>query len=499
MRVARTGVRSVLSDNTTAVLLRGSRRGTDGCSVVFGALTGSRDGSRGRTIACVCHRLHDTSPTSSTDTERIFRGLFFSGGHCSLNSINHCHVGHGLGLDASPRVHVLAGRSVVRVVGCLVGLVGSGTDISSVSRLDGHHIHAIKRRLTGRFGVNLTHVDHAVHRQVGIHSGRIFAPASLVGTGAVSDIVGSFFNAGPLSRFVSRAGPLTRIARGHELSTLNPNNLSQRHTNFRIHSIRCARCNHLYPVRSPRKPGVNLVSSLYMCTGVGGLKFVRAPCHGITRSRISVSGSRIICLATRSRRNLVVNRNGTPLQPSNSFVEGIIGYHRSTSCPIMPPSRIDLVSITPRRVTSISTDLVPFLRRSSNRHTLVNYGVVHRTIPLLRGSTPVINAKLRGRLYRSSQAVVATRNSNIIRCLSTAAVHVLCSHARRRRFISFRPTLGRCHVPGFHHAGRGVIVSLEPVYGGNRHIGHNSVLARNCTARGNRLTLKQGLLITCVP
>ncbi len=498
--LSRRGISLVLRGNITDILLRGRGVGASSCSVVFGALRGSRDGSRGRTILCVCHRLHGTSPTSSTDTHRIVGGLFFSRGHCSLNSINHCHVGGGLGLSASTSMHILAGRSVVRVVGCLVRLVGSGTLISSVSRLDGHHIHAMKRRLDGRFTVNLTHVDHAVHRHVGIHSGRIFDPASLVGTGAVSSMVGSFFKAGTLSRFVSRAGPLTRIARGHHFSTLNPNNLSHRHTNFRIHSMRCARCKHLYPVRSPRKPGVNLVSSLYICTGVGSLNFVRAPCHGMGGNIISLSlRANVRCLATRRRRDGVVNRNGTPLGRSKAFVHGGMGYHRSSSCPIMPPTRMGLVSMTPRRVTSVTTSLVPFLRRSSTRHTLVKSGVVHRTIPLLHDRSPVINANVRGRMYRSSHAVVATRNSNIVRCISSAAVHVLCSHARRRRFIDFRPTLGRCEVPGFHHAGRGVAVSLHPVYSGNRHIGTNSVLARNCSARGNRLTLNGGLLITCVP
>lgn len=497
--VRRRRVGRVVRSNIRGVLVRGSRPGRSSCSVVCGALRGSPDGSRGRTMLCVCHRLHGTSPTSSTDTHRMVGGLFFSRGECSLNSMNHCEVGGGLGLAASVSMHILAGRSVVRVVGCLVRLVGSGTSISSVSRLDGHHMHAMNRRLSGRFTINLTHVSHAVHRHVGIHSGRIFAPVSLVGTGAVSSIVGSFFKAGTLSRFVSRAGPLTRVARGHHVSTLNPNNLSHRHTKFRIHSIRCARCNHLYPVRAPRKPGVNLVSSLYMFTGVGSLKFVRAPCHGMRGTGMSLSSGNLVCLATRRRRNGIVTRNGTPLGSSKAFVHGGMGSHRSTSFPIIRPTRMRLVSISPRRVTSVTTSLVPFLRRSSTGHTLVKSGVVHRTIPLLEDRTPVMNANVRHRLIESSHARVATRNSNMVSCISTAAVHVLCSHARSRRFMDFRSTLGRCEVPGFHGAGRGVAVSLHPVYGENSQMAGNRVLARNCSARGNRLTLNGGLLITCVP
>lgn len=380
--------------------------------------------------------------------------------------------------------------SVFTAISCLVGLTYNINMASSVSRLKGHHVHTINRLLRGRVEVNFSEVREIVHREVALRirsSRRSVAPRTLVGVHPIITTVGRFFNSSPLSRFVSRGGPLTRLARGEELSTLNPNNLSESHTNFRIHSIRCARCNEVYPVRAPRNPGVNLVSCLTYCDHLGRCNFVRTPCHGIS-GRANYMASRIICVATSIRSGCAITRTGRPLSRGNEFLGGHIAYHRESRFLAYRPRGMSCVSISPGVIISITATVVPFLRGSSTGHTLVNTGVRHRTIPLLGARTPIMNANVRCGTTCSSNIIIITGHKNAMATISTRSVRVAIGTNR----------MSECRLIGFDNSGRNAYVGRHPVISLRRGIRSNRIVTSNPTAYGNRISLNGGTLVNFV-
>lgn len=183
-----------------------------------------------------------------------------------------------------------------------------------------------------------------------------------------------------------------------------------------------------------------------------------------------------------------MTRTGSILLRSKDFTGGVIVTHCVRSGLRIPVRHISCVSISPGRMITITATYVPFLRGSSSGHTLVNTGVRHRTIPLVGPRTPFINAKVRCGTTRSSNTTLLYRGSNIIRCISTGRVHI--HHSGN--------TLSGCRVVGFRHSGSKAYCGRHPVMTLNSHISINRALTSNPSVRGNRVTLKRGILITFV-
>lgn len=441
----------------------------------------------------------------------IVKGGFISVGSRISFSVSRLSVGRGIRCPALGRVlrtcdsrrrvgrtvgfevgRLVPGRvllsSVVTSVGCRFGLFCSVKGVSSVSRLKGEEVESINRLLRGRIEVNLSEVREIVGREVAIRSVRTVAPRTLIGVEPISTTVGRFFNDSRLSRFVSRGGPLSRLARGEELSTLKPKKLSERETKFRIHSIRRSRCKEVYPVRAPRKPGVNLVGSLSACTGVGRFKFVRSPCEGMSGRAKGIAG-RVRCLATSRRSLFVETRTGRPLRRSNAFMGGEMMYEAGgNTIRLIPAREISCVSVSPGRIISVTATVVPFLRGSSTGHTLVKTGVRHRTIPLIEERTPIVNAKIRCETTGSSNTIIITGGSNVTREMATSRV-----------VVGERSKMGsECGLLGFGHSGTNAYVGRTPVVGGNSRVRGNSIVTSKPTASLKRVTLNEGVFMTFV-
>lgn len=453
-----------------------------------GAVRGRKRFDRRRTLLRLCHGLHPNRPPAISNNRRLLCSHFRSPGHCSLNQMKHCGLGHGLQLGMPSAAQILAPASVLATVSCLVGLRFSVNDVSSVSRLNGHQIHSINRLLRGRIQMNLGHLRQVVQRHVAMSSTSTLAPTSLIGPGPLITTVGRFFNSDRLSRFVSRAGPLTRLARGHQVDTLNPNNLAQRQTNFTIHSVRPSRCKHVYPVRAPRNPGTNLVNSLTARTQIGRFNFVRAPFFG-TRGNQILGSQSPVCVATSRRSSLQITPKSVTASRRNCVLTSAIPIHCQRSFAAATSARISCMTISPMRVVSMTASLVPFLRRSSTGHTLVKSGVRQRTMPLLRPRHPLMNANLRTRTTHSSKVIVVDHASNRIICLSTSLVGIR----------SPRNGVRTCRLRGCRHSGRSAYLGRQPVIFPKSGMRTKRILTSNSTARNKRLTLKRGVLMTCVP
>ena len=131
-------------------------------------------------------------------------------------------------------------------------------------------------------------------------------------------------------------------------------------------ALRCEMALHslcrLCPIETPEGPNIGLISSLAMFAEVNDHGFIESPYRKIEKSngKGSFITDKIEYLSADDEDRVMVAQASTSHDNSGKIVEEKIRTRMKGDFPIVGPSDVDFIEVSPNQILSVATRLIPF-------------------------------------------------------------------------------------------------------------------------------------------
>ena len=118
----------------------------------------------------------------------------------------------------------------------------------------------------------------------------------------------------------------------------------------------------LCPIETPEGPNIGLISSLAMFAEVNSHGFIESPYRKVDKNGVgSVVTDKTEYLSADDEDRVLVAQASTEIDQKGEITEDLIRARVKGDFPIVSPSEVDYVEVSPNQILSVAAALIPFL------------------------------------------------------------------------------------------------------------------------------------------
>ena len=150
----------------------------------------------------------------------------------------------------------------------------------------------------------------------------------------------------------------------------------------------------LCPIESPEGPNIGLISSLCVYATINELGFIATPYRRVKDSLVDLNNDHVVYLTAEEEEDHVIGQGNAPLREDGSFIRDNVKCRQNAEFPVVPPSDVDLMDVSPQQIASVSAGLIPFLEHDDGHRALMGCNMMRQAVPLLHNDAPIVGTGL---------------------------------------------------------------------------------------------------------
>ena len=160
------------------------------------------------------------------------------------------------------------------------------------------------------------------------------------------------------------------------------------------------------PIETPEGPNIGLISSLSTYARINKLGFIETPYRKVENGRVT---NRIEYLTADIEDKYIVAQANAKVDKDGHFSDDRVPCRYKGDFPLVQPSKIDYMDVSPKQLVSIAAGLIPFLEHDDANRALMGSNMQRQAVPLLFTETPLVSTGLESRVAVDSGAVVVAK------------------------------------------------------------------------------------------
>ncbi len=177
--------------------------------------------------------LRNAEPPDEATARDVIDKLFFSDKRYDLGEVGRYRINKKLGLNTEMNVKVLTKEDIIKIIGYLIELINSKTDIDDIDHLSNRRVRTVGEQLYAQFGVGLARMARTIRERMNVRDNEVFTPVDLINSKTLSSVINSFFGTNQLSQFMDQTNPLAEMTHKRRMSALGPGGLSRERAGLR--------------------------------------------------------------------------------------------------------------------------------------------------------------------------------------------------------------------------------------------------------------------------
>jgi DNA-directed RNA polymerase subunit beta len=200
-----------------------------------------------------------------------------------------------------------------------------------------------------------------IRERMNVRDNEVFTPIDLINAKSISSVINSFFGTNALSQFMDQQNPLAEITHKRRMSALGPGGLSRERAGFEVRDVHYTHYGRLCPIETPEGPNIGLISSLCIYAKINELGFIETPYRRVTDSIVDTTDEGIEYFTAEEEESMVIAQGNAPLNDKGEFIKSKIKSRLGADFPVISPSEVNLMDVSPSQIASIAAALIPFL------------------------------------------------------------------------------------------------------------------------------------------
>ncbi|MCD8394637.1 MAG: DNA-directed RNA polymerase subunit beta [Bacteroidales bacterium] len=492
-------IQDILDSGVSTILLHKEDATTSDYSIIFNTLQKDTSNSEKEAIQYIYRQLRNAEPPDDASAREVITNLFFSEKRYDLGEVGRYRINKKLGLGTSMDVKVLTKEDIIAIIKYLIELINSKTDVDDIDHLSNRRVRTVGEQLYNQFGVGLARMSRTIRERMNVRDNEVFTPIDLINAKTISSVINTFFGTNALSQFMDQTNPLAEMTHKRRMSALGPGGLSRERAGFEVRDVHYTHYGRLCPIETPEGPNIGLISSLCVYAKINDLGFIETPYRKVENSKVNLNNDEVIYLAAEIEEGKVIAQGNAPLNDDGTFIRDKVKARLDADFPIVTPSQVELMDVSPTQIASIAASLIPFLEHDDANRALMGSNMMRQAVPLMRSESPIVGTGLEGQLIRDSRTQITAEGPGVIEYVDSTVIRIRYDRTPDEEFVAFEDAVNEYHIPKFRKTNQSTTIDLRPICEKGQRVKGGEILTEGYSTENGELALGRNLKVAFMP
>ena len=492
-------IQEILDSGVQTILLHKEDANTSDHSIIFNTLQKDTSNSEKEAIQYIYRQLRNAEPPDDASAREVITNLFFSEKRYDLGEVGRYRINKKLGLTTSMDVKVLTKEDIIAIIKYLIELINSKTDVDDIDHLSNRRVRTVGEQLYNQFGVGLARMSRTIRERMNVRDNEVFTPIDLINAKTISSVINTFFGTNALSQFMDQTNPLAEMTHKRRMSALGPGGLSRERAGFEVRDVHYTHYGRLCPIETPEGPNIGLISSLCVYAKINDLGFIETPYRKVENSKVNLNNDEVVYLTAEIEEGKVIAQGNAPLNDDGTFVRDKVKARLDADFPIVPPSDVELMDVSPTQIASIAASLIPFLEHDDANRALMGSNMMRQAVPLMRSESPIVGTGLEGQLIRDSRTQIMAEGEGTIEFVDARVIRIRYDRTPDQEFVAFEDAVKEYSIPKFRKTNQSTTIDLRPICSKGQRVKRGDILTEGYSTENGELALGRNLKVAFMP
>ena len=492
-------IEDILDSGSQTILLHKDAEMANKYAIIFNTLAKDPSNSEKEAVNYIYRQLRNADPVDDASAREVFQNLFFSDKRYDLGEVGRYRINKKLGLNTDMDVRVLTKDDIIEIIKYIIQLVNSNAAVDDIDHLSNRRVRTVGEQLANQFSIGLARMSRTIRERMNVRDNEVFTPTDLINAKTISSVINSFFGTNPLSQFMDQTNPLAEVTHKRRLSALGPGGLSRERAGFEVRDVHYTHYGRLCPIESPEGPNIGLISSLCIYAKINDLGFIVTPYRRVKNSKVDMDNKDVVYLTAEEEADKIIGQGNAPLNTDGTFIRDTVKCRQDADYPVVPPSEVDLMDVSPQQIASVSAALIPFLEHDDGHRALMGCNMMRQAVPLLHNDAPIVGTGLEKQVCEDSRTQITAEGPGVIEYVDATTIRILYDRTEEEEFVSFEPALKEYRIPKFRRTNQNMTIDLRPICNKGQRVKKGDILTEGYATENGELALGRNLLVAYIP
>ena len=468
----------ILESGAQTILVHKDEAVAQDYSIIFNTLQKDPSNSEKEAVLYIYRQLRNADPADDASAREVIQNLFFSDKRYDLGDVGRYRINKKLGLDTDMDVRVLTKEDIIEIIKYLIQLINSKATVDDIDHLSNRRVRTVGEQLSNQFSIGLARMSRTIRERMNVRDNEVFTPTDLINAKTISSVINSFFGTNPLSQFMDQTNPLAEVTHKRRLSALGPGGLSRERAGFEVRDVHYTHYGRLCPIESPEGPNIGLISSLCVYAKINELGFIQTPYRKVENGVANLNNNDIVYLTAEEEAEHIIGQGNAPLNDDGTFIREVVKCRQDADFPVVPPTDVDLMDVSPQQIASIAASLIPFLEHDDAHRALMGSNMMRQAVPLLHNEAPIVGTGIEKQVCE---------------------IRILYDRTEDEEFVSFEPALKEYRIAKFRRTNQNMTIDLRPICEKGQRVKKGDILTEGYATENGELALGRNLLVAYMP
>ena len=489
----------IIESGAQSVLIHHEEAGTSDYSIIFNTLQKDPSNSEKEAVLYIYRQLRNADPADDASAREVINNLFFSEKRYDLDEVGRYRINKKLGLSTDMSVRVLTKEDIIEIIKYLIELINSKATVDDIDHLSNRRVRTVGEQLSNQFAIGLARMSRTIRERMNVRDNEVFTPTDLINAKTISSVINSFFGTNALSQFMDQTNPLAEVTHKRRLSALGPGGLSRERAGFEVRDVHYTHYGRLCPIESPEGPNIGLISSLCVYAKINDLGFIETPYRKVHDSVVDLDNDHIVYLTAEEEEGKIIGQGNAPLNDDGTFIRAKVKCRQDADYPVVPPSQVDYMDVSPQQIASIAASLIPFLEHDDAHRALMGSNMMRQAVPLIRCEAPIVGTGIEKQVCEDSRTMITAEGDGVVKYVDATVIKILYDRTEDEDFISFDSALKEYRIPKFRRTNQNMTIDLRPICVKGQRVKKGDILTEGYATANGELALGRNLLVAYMP
>ena len=492
-------IQEILDSGVQNILLHKEDANTNDYAIIFNTLQKDTSNSEKEAIHYIYRQLRNAEPPDDASAREVITNLIFSEKRYDLGDVGRFRINKKLNLTTPMEVKVLTKEDIIAIIKYLIGLINSKTDVDDIDHLSNRRVRTVGEQLYNQFGVGLARMSRTIRERMNVRDNEVFTPIDLINAKTISSVINTFFGTNALSQFMDQTNPLAEITHKRRMSALGPGGLSRERAGFEVRDVHYTHYGRLCPIETPEGPNIGLISSLCVYAKINDLGFVETPYRVVENSRVNLNNDEVVYLSAEQEEGKIIAQGNAPLNDDGTFIRTKVKARLDADFPVVPPSEVQLMDVSPVQIASIAAAMIPFLEHDDANRALMGSNMMRQAVPLLRSEAPIVGTGIEAQLAYDSRTQIQAEGAGVVEYVDADVIRVRYDRTADEEFVSFEDAVKEYRLPKFRKTNQSTTIDLRPICDKGQRVEKGDILTEGYSTENGELAIGRNLKVAYMP
>ncbi|RKY89592.1 DNA-directed RNA polymerase subunit beta, partial [candidate division KSB1 bacterium] len=431
----------------------------------------------------------------------LIERMFFNQKKYDLGKVGRHRLNKKLGLKIPEDTTVLTREDIISIIKFLIRIKGNVINTDDIDHLGNRRIRTVGEQLQTQFSVGLARMARTIKERMNLRDKENLTPQDLVNARTISSVINTFFGTSQLSQFMDQTNPLAELTHKRRFSALGPGGLTRERAGFEVRDVHYTHYGRLCPIETPEGPNIGLISSMCLYARINEYGFLETPYRKVIDGKVT---DEIEYLTADDEDFNVIAQANAPISKDGTFKRERIKARIKGDFPVVSPSRVKYMDVSPKQIVSAAAALIPFLEHDDANRALMGSNMQRQSVPLMRPEPPLVGTGLEKKVARDSRTLIISDVDGTVIDVSADEIVIEMEDKRDlseiEKLASFDENkIRKYKLIKFFRTNQDTCINQKPLVKVGDKVKKGDILADGCATNKGELSLGRNLLVAFMP